>query len=76
MNNDQNEDDARFVAREMQLDYPVLRSQETPAKYAVQGFPTLIIIDQQGKVADVHVGYSPQLYEEVTAAVDRLLGAK
>jgi thiol-disulfide isomerase/thioredoxin len=76
MNNDHNEEDARFVVREMQLDYPVLRSQELPGKYGVQGFPTLIIIDQQGKVADIHVGYSPQLYEEVTAAVDRLLEAK
>ena len=76
VNNDHNEDDARFVAREMQLDYPVLRSQELPAKYGVQGFPTLIIIDQQGKVADIHVGYSPRLYEEVTAAVDRLVGVK
>jgi thiol-disulfide isomerase/thioredoxin len=76
MNNDQVEDDAKFVVREMQLDYPVLRSQDLPGKYGVQGFPTLIIIDQQGKVADVHVGYSQQLYEEVTAVVDRLLGAK
>jgi thiol-disulfide isomerase/thioredoxin len=76
MNNDQNEDDARFVAREMPIDYPVLRSQELPSKYGVRGFPTLIIIDPQGKVADVHIGYSPHLYEEVTAAVDRLLGAK
>ncbi len=60
----------------MQLDYPVLRSQDLPGKYGVQGFPTLIIIDQQGKVADIHAGYSPQLFEEVTAAVDRLLDAK
>jgi thiol-disulfide isomerase/thioredoxin len=72
MNNDRNEDDARFVAKEMKLDYPVLRSEELPAKYGVDGFPTLIIIDQHGKVADIHVGYSPQLYEEVTAVVDHL----
>jgi thiol-disulfide isomerase/thioredoxin len=76
MNNDRNEDDAKFVAREMQLDYPVLRSMDLPGKYGVHGFPTLIIIDQQGKVSDIHVGYSPQLFEEVTAAVDRLLEAK
>ena len=76
MNNDRNEDDARFVVREMQLDYPVLRSNELPRKYGVHGFPTLIIIDQQGKVANIHVGYSAQLFEEVTAAVDRLLEAK
>jgi thiol-disulfide isomerase/thioredoxin len=73
MNNDQKEEDAQFVVREMQLDYPVLRSQELPAKYGVQGFPTLIIIDQDGKVADIHIGYSPQLFEAVTATVDRLL---
>ena len=60
MNNDRNVDDAKFVVREMQLDYPVLRSQDLPGKYGVQGFPTLIIIDQQGKVADIHVGYSPR----------------
>ncbi len=74
MNNDRSLDDAKFVVREMQLDYPVLRSQEMPGKYGVQGFPTLIIIDKQGKVADIHVGYSPQLFEDVTAVVDRLLG--
>jgi peroxiredoxin len=73
MNNDGDENDAKFVAREMQLDYPVLRSEEIPTKYAVQVFPTLFIIDQDGKMADVHVGYSPQLYEDVTATVDRLL---
>ncbi len=67
---------AKFVVREMQLEYPVLRSEELPAKYAVQGFPTLIIVDQQGQVAEILGGYSPQLYENVTAAVDRLLDTK
>jgi thiol-disulfide isomerase/thioredoxin len=76
MNNDQKEDDAKFVAREMHLDYPVLRSLDLPEKYGIQGFPTLIIIDQQGKVADIHVGYSPQLFENVAATVDRLLEEK
>jgi thiol-disulfide isomerase/thioredoxin len=76
MNNDRNEEDARFVAREMELDYPVLRSMDLPEKYGVHGFPTLVIIDQQGKVSTVHVGYSPQLFEDVTSAVDRLLGAR
>jgi thiol-disulfide isomerase/thioredoxin len=76
MNNDGALDDAKFVVQKMQLEYPVLRSDELPGKYGVTGFPTLIIVDQQGKVADVHVGYSPQLFEEVTTAVDRLLAGK
>ena len=57
----------------MQLDYSVLRSQDLPGKYGVTGFPTLVIIDPAGKVVDIHEGYSPQLYEEVTATIDRLL---
>ena len=39
----------------------------------MQGFPTLIIIDQQGKVSDVHVGYSPTLREEVGKVIRELL---
>ena len=39
MNNDRNEDDAKFVVQKMQLDYPVLRSDEIPGKYGVQRLP-------------------------------------
>jgi thiol-disulfide isomerase/thioredoxin len=76
MNNDRKEDDAKFVVQKMQLDYPVLRSEDIPAKYGVTGFPTVIVIDQQGMVADIHLGYSPRLFDDVTAAVDRLLAHK
>ncbi len=74
--NDPVEDDARFVAKTMGLAYPVLLSRDLPGKYGVQGFPTLVIIDRDGKVADVHVGYSPRLFDEVRASIDRLLDAK
>lgn len=40
------------------------------------GFPTLVVIDQEGVVRDVHVGYSPTLKEEVVQSVERLLKAK
>jgi peroxiredoxin len=76
MSNDKDINDAKFVAGRMQLDYPVLHSEELPGQYGVQGFPTLIIIDQQGNVADVHVGYSSRLYEDVKADIDHLLKAK
>jgi thiol-disulfide isomerase/thioredoxin len=72
-NNDQDEEDARFVVKEMALDYPVLRSMDLPQRYGVSGFPTLVIVDQDGKVADVHVGYSDHLFEDVSATIDRLL---
>ena len=73
MNTDSEEKDAKFVVDEMKLNYPVLKAEGLPEKYHVRGFPTLIIVDQTGKVADVHVGYSPTLREEVAKAVKRLL---
>jgi len=72
-NNDQDEKDARFVVKEMAIPYPVLRSMDLPGRYGVRGFPTLVIVDKEGKVADVHVGYSDHLYDDVSASIDRLL---
>ena len=73
MNNDRKEEDAKFVVEKMALEYPVLRSDELPGKYGVSGFPTLVVIDQKGNVADVHIGYSGHLFEDVTATIDKLL---
>ena len=75
MNNDHDEKDARFVVEAMKLEYPVIRSTSLAQRYGVFqfGFPTLIIVDQEGRVADIHVGYSPQLFERVSETIDRLL---
>jgi thiol-disulfide isomerase/thioredoxin len=74
MNTDRDEADAKFVVDKMKLDYQTLKiEQNLPEKYGVQGFPTLIIIDQQGKVHDMHVGYSPTLQREVGEIVRQLL---
>jgi len=76
MNTDRNEKDAKFVVDAMQLNYPSLKAQGLPEKYHVRGFPTLIIIDQDGKVADIHVGYSPTLHDEVAKVIHELLNKK
>jgi peroxiredoxin len=73
MNIDPVEEDARIVATEMRLNYPTLKAEGLPEKYHVQGYPTLIIIDQSGKVADVHDGYTHTLREEVSRSVRKLL---
>src|SRR5439155_1184551 len=46
MNTDQDEKDARFVIDAMGLKYPTIKATGIPEKYGVQGFPTLIVIDQ------------------------------
>jgi thiol-disulfide isomerase/thioredoxin len=73
MNTDQVEADAKFVVEKMGLAYPTLKAEGLPEKYGVRGFPTLVIIDQQGKVHDLHVGYSPTLRQEVGEEVRKLL---
>jgi thiol-disulfide isomerase/thioredoxin len=76
MNTDRNEADAKFVADAMGLKYATLRAQGIPEKYGVQGFPTLILIDPEGKVRDVHVGYSPTLQTELAKMIKGLLPLK
>jgi thiol-disulfide isomerase/thioredoxin len=73
MNTDREEKDAKFVIDTMGLKYPTIKAEGIPEKYGVQGFPTLIIIDQDGVVRDVHVGYSRDLRAQVSKKVDELL---
>jgi protein-disulfide isomerase-like protein with CxxC motif len=46
-----------------------------PQKYQVQGFPTLVVVDPQGKIAEFHVGYSSTLRAEIGAVIRHLLPA-
>ncbi len=76
MNTDRNEADAKFVIEKMALKYPTLKGEGLPEKFGVQGFPTLIVIDQRGRVHDIHVGYSPTLREDVGKQIRDLLSSK
>jgi thiol-disulfide isomerase/thioredoxin len=73
MNTDRKEEDARFVIEKMALKYPTLKAIGLPEKFGVQGFPTLIVIDQQGKVHDMHVGYTATLRQDVGRQIKALL---
>lgn len=70
---DENEQDARLVADKMQLSYPVLKASGLPQKYQVTGFPTLVIVDQQGTLHEVEFGYSPNLRDDVAKTIRALL---
>lgn len=76
MNTDRNEEDARFVIKEMGLNYGTLKAEGLPKKFGVQGFPTLLILDGDGVVRDIHVGYSQTLKEEAIKSVEKLLSEK
>ncbi|HUE15147.1 MAG TPA: redoxin domain-containing protein [Planctomycetaceae bacterium] len=75
MNTDEKAADARFVADKMGLNYATLQvARDLPDKYAVSGFPTLVIIDQRGNVHDRHVGYSPTLRRDIAHIAREMLG--
>lgn len=73
MNTDRQIKDAQFVADKLNLNYLTLRAEGIPPRYHVQGFPTLILIDQKGIVRGRHVGYSPTLREDLTRKINALL---
>ncbi len=77
MNIDPVEADAKFVVDKMGLNYATLRvDRKLPEQFGVRGYPTLVIIDPQGKVQDLHVGYSPTLQQEVGEIVRQLLAKR
>jgi hypothetical protein len=76
MNTDRVEEDARFVIEKMGLTYTNLEATSIPEKYKVSGFPTLLIIDQEGVIRDIHEGYAPDLKEKVVESIERLLQKK
>ena len=70
------DEDAKFVVEKMGLTYATLKATGLPERYNVRSFPTLVVIDREGVVRDVHVGYSPTLGDEVVKSVERLLKAR
>jgi thiol-disulfide isomerase/thioredoxin len=73
MNTDAEESDAKFVVKELGLEYPQVKAEGLPQQFGVQGFPTLIVIDQAGVVRTFHVGYAHDLRERIGRQIDALL---
>ncbi|MFO7639582.1 MAG: TlpA disulfide reductase family protein [bacterium] len=71
---DDDPDDARFAARELELSYPTLMSRQTDQDYRLAGFPAVVVVDREGRVAHIHRGYSQEMVAELAAVLDRALG--
>ena len=82
MNLGQDEADARFVIDAFKLTYPTLQDRVRNDgdgihnQYSIQGFPSLVLIDQQGVVRDFYIGYSPTLRDDLSARIRDLLATK
>jgi thiol-disulfide isomerase/thioredoxin len=80
VNIDEDPEDAKFVIRRARLPYPNLEfhkesenNQRHPLLAWTFGYPTLLVIDREGKLADIHVGYSPTLRQEVGESIRQAL---
>lgn len=73
MNKDKDEADARFVIENMKLDYPNLKASAIAEDYGIKAYPFLLVIDQKGIIRDVHIGYSPGLFDALRERVEGLL---
>ena len=62
-------------AAQLGLEYPVLSDPDGSTAQAYQAFalPTLFVIDREGVVRDVSVGYDPRRIAELEATLARLL---
>ena len=69
------DDDAAAVLREHGGRYPALvAGDEVAEAYGVSAFPTLYVIDRDGRVAWVRVGFGADTEAALGEAVDRALG--
>ena len=75
MNTDRELSDAKYIVTEMKLNYPVLQAKELVDTYKIDsfGYPTLLIIDQTGRVRALHIGYSTAMTDELSNIIDGLL---
>lgn len=63
--------------KQQKYDYHlVLGGDAVAANYHVEGIPTLVIINDKGTVAEVHVGYDPNLQKKLSVSLDRLIAAR
>ncbi|MNV00583.1 Thiol-disulfide oxidoreductase ResA [compost metagenome] len=58
--------------KQIPMDYPILLVNEIPAEYNIRVYPTLYIIDQNGKVRFSSMGFSENTYEELDRILEQI----
>ena len=67
-------DGVRNFVKALDIPYPiVLASDEVARNYGVQGIPTCVVIDKNGKVRHKYVGFSTAIVEQMSADAKTLL---
>lgn len=69
-------EDARAVADALTMTYPTLLASDLVERFHASAWPTIIVIDPSGVIADVQIGYSHNLRQELSETTSRLLGGR
>ncbi len=75
MNTDLNENDAWFVVHALGLEHPTLRASRTASAMNITACPATIVIDREGQVAHIQIGYSRTRRDELRKVIEALLAA-
>lgn len=73
VNTDKERSDGILVIEKMKPGYNNLFGRDLVKKYGVTNYPTFIIIDQNGLVNSIHIGYEPELDEKLINVITDLL---
>lgn len=65
--------DARYVIKQLGIKYPTLRAEGIDKRFGVTAFPTLIVIDKNGIVRQIEVGYSATTQHDVGKVIEGLV---
>ncbi len=57
----------------LNIEVPLDKDGSVAQLYRVEGIPTMVVVDKEGIVQDVHVGASPNIKAQLTKTLDRVL---
>jgi thiol-disulfide isomerase/thioredoxin len=67
----------KYLAKEkLDIQVPLDKEGKVAQDYLVKGIPTMVVIDKEGIVRQVHVGYTPNLKAELKKILDSIIGDK
>ncbi len=74
MNVDRKLEDALSAEKALEPPYPSLHTdRNTAKKFGVRGYPTFVILDREGRIADFKVGWAADLADILVKKVEKLL---
>ncbi len=73
--NDPSADPLGFMKKSGYTYEQIMKAESITSRYKVTGYPFLYVIDQDGKVLEVEVGYSANLKDKLIETIDKALAA-